>query len=150
GLLALVSTSVAFLLVERSGTSWRAAAGTCALVAAIAIWGEVRMRSSALLTHGTPVRVAALQGNVPQDQKWDAANRIAINQRYLAMTRQALAQGATFVMWPESATPLPFEQDILAGSAIRRLAVEAKATLLIGSDQVEPIKAAAPNEKPEP
>ena len=47
-------------------------------------------------------------------------------------------------MWPESATPLPFEQDIVGGSAIRRLAVESKATLLVGSDQVEPIKAARP------
>jgi apolipoprotein N-acyltransferase len=150
GLLALVATSAAYLLVERSAAAWRAATATVALVAAIAIWGEVRIRSSALLTRGTPVRVAALQGNVPQNEKWDPANRAAISQRYLAMTRQALAQGATFIMWPESATPLPFEQDILAGSAIRRLAVESKATLLIGSDQVEPIKPARPGEKAEP
>ena len=149
GLLALVATSTAYLLVERSAASWRAAAASIALVAAIGTWGEVRLRSSALLTHGTPVRVGVLQGNVPQDQKWDPTNRTAISQRYLAMTRQALAQGATFIMWPESATPLPFEQDIIAGSAIRRLAVESKATLLIGSDQVEPIKAATPGEKAE-
>ena len=58
-------------------------------------------------------------------------------------------QGATFIMWPESATPLPFEQDIIGGAAIRRLAVEAKATLLVGSDQVEPIKAAAPGRSAE-
>ena len=148
-LLVLVATSVAYLLVERSPASWRTAAAAAVLVVGIAIWGEVRMRSSALLTHGTPVRVAALQGNVPQDQKWDPTNRAAISERYLAMTRQALAQGATFIMWPESATPLPFEQDILGGSAIRRLAVESKATLLIGSDQIEPIKAAAPNQKAE-
>ena len=150
GLLAVVATSAADLLIERSPASWRAAAAVAGLVIAVAIWGEVRIRSSALLTHGTPVRVAALQGNVPQEEKWNPANRAAISERYLAMTRQALAQGATFIMWPESATPLPFEQDILAGAAIRRLAVESKATLLIGSDQVEPIKAAAPNEKPEP
>jgi apolipoprotein N-acyltransferase len=50
---------------------------------------------------------------------------------------------------PNQQTPLPFEQDILAGSAIRRLAVESKATLLIGSDQVEPIKAAAAGGKAE-
>jgi apolipoprotein N-acyltransferase len=148
-LLAVVATSVAYLLVERSAVSWRAAAATVALVVAIAIWGEARLRSSALLTHGTPLRVAAIQGNIAQDEKWNPANRGAISERYLAMTRQALAQGATFIMWPESATPLPFEQDLIAGSAIRRLAVESKATLLVGSDQVEPIKAAAPTEKAE-
>ena len=148
-LLVLVATSAAYLLVDRSAASWRAAAATVALVAAIAVWGEVRIRSSALLTAGTPVRVAALQGNIAQDEKWNPANRGAITERYLRMTRQALAQGATFIMWPESATPVPFEQDIIGGSAIRRLAVESKATLLIGSDQVEPIRAAAPGEKAE-
>jgi apolipoprotein N-acyltransferase len=93
------------------------------------------------------VRVAALQGNIPQEEKWNPANRGAITERYLGMTRQALAQGATFIMWPESATPLPFEQDLLGGSAIRRLAIESKATLLVGSDQVEPIKTATPQDK---
>jgi apolipoprotein N-acyltransferase len=146
-LLALVATSAAFVLVDRSRAAWRAAAATIALVVVIAVWGEVRLRSSILLSHGTPVRVAALQGNVAQEQKWNPANRVAISQRYLAMTRDALSQGATFILWPESATPLPFEEDILGGSAIRRLAVESKATLLVGSDQVEPIKPASPGEK---
>ena len=83
-----------------------------------------------------------LQGNIAQDQKWNPAMRDAITGRYIDMTRQALAQGATFIIWPESATPLPFEQD---SSAARRSAGwrrESQATLLIGSDQVEPIKAA--------
>ncbi|MFL6281082.1 MAG: apolipoprotein N-acyltransferase [Vicinamibacterales bacterium] len=146
-LLALVATSAAFLLVQRSATAWRAAAATVALVAAIAIWGEIRIRSSTLLSHGVPVRVAALQGNIPQDEKWDPANRGPITERYLAMSRQALAQGATFIMWPESAMPLPLERDLIGGSAIRRLAVESKATFLVGSDQVEPLKTAAPGEK---
>jgi apolipoprotein N-acyltransferase len=148
-LLALVATSAAFLLVQRSASAWRVAAATVALVAAIAIWGEIRLRSSTLLSHGAPVRVAALQGNIPQDEKWDPAHRGPITERYLAMSRQALAQGATFIMWPESAMPLPFEQDLIGGATIRRLAVETHATFLVGSDQVEPIKPAAPGEKAE-
>jgi len=82
-----------------------------------------------------------VQGNVEQDEKWNPAMRGEITDRYLTMTRQALADRATFIMWPESATPLPFEQDLVGGVAIRRIAVESGATLLIGSDQVEPVKA---------
>ena len=146
-LLVAVATAIALVLIERASSAWRALAATLALVVGIAIWGQVRLTSSTLLRHGTPVRVAVLQGNIPQDEKWDPANRGTITDRYIAMTRQALAQGATFIMWPESATPVPFEQDIIGGSDIRRLAIQAKATLLIGSDQVEPIKTAAPGEK---
>jgi apolipoprotein N-acyltransferase len=147
GLLALVSTAAVFVLIDRSPMRWRVAASTICLVGIIAMWGEMRLRSSALLSRGTPVRVAVVQGNIEQDEKWNPANREAITARYLSMTREALAQGATFILWPESSTPRPFEQDILGGSAIRQLAVESNATLLIGSDQVEVIKAPAPGEK---
>ena len=44
------------------------------------------------------------------------------------MTRQALAGGATFILWPESSTPFLFEQDITSGGAVRRLAHEGQAT----------------------
>jgi apolipoprotein N-acyltransferase len=63
------------------------------------------------------------------------------------MTRQALGRGATFVLWPESSTPFYFEQDLVRGGAIRRLARESGATLLIGSDQVEPLRP-APRDEP--
>ena len=40
-----------------------------------AMWGHSRLSSSPLLTRGQPVRVAVLQGNVEQEQKWDPAKR---------------------------------------------------------------------------
>jgi apolipoprotein N-acyltransferase len=81
-----------------------------------------------------------LQGNILQDQKWDPALRDAIMQRYVDMSREAIARNAQFILWPESATPLPYEQDVARGDAVRRLAREARVTLLIGSDQVEPVR----------
>jgi apolipoprotein N-acyltransferase len=146
-LLTLTATGAAFIVVGRGRPRWIAAGSIAGLVALTALWGQARLRSSDLLAQGDPVRVAVLQGNIEQEEKWNPANREAITDRYLTMTRQALGQGARFIMWPESATPLPFEQDILAGAAIRRLAVESQATLLIGSDQVEPIKTATAADK---
>jgi apolipoprotein N-acyltransferase len=103
------------------------------------VWGTRRL--AAPIEGGEPVRVAVLQGNVAQDQKWDARLVDMISERYLSMTREALAAGATFILWPESSTPYLFENDLVRGGAVRRLAREGNATLLIGSDQVEPVKA---------
>ena len=143
-LLAWTSAAAAYALTVPGRRRWIPAAGTLLAVAAIAVWGSARLRTSAMLSHGEAVRVAVLQGNVPQDEKWDPAMRAEIMDRYLTMTRQALAEGATFIMWPESATPLPFEQDLIGGAALRRLAVESGATLLVGSDQIEPIRVVPP------
>ncbi len=147
GLLTVTATGAAFVVVGQGRARWLVAASVVGLVAVTTLWGQARLQSSALLTQGEPVRVAVLQGNVAQEEKWNPANRAEITDRYLTMTRNALDQGARFIMWPESATPLPFEQDLVGGAAIRRLAVESNATLLVGSDQVEPIKGTHASDK---
>jgi apolipoprotein N-acyltransferase len=107
-----------------------------------------RLADSALTGEGEPVRVAVLQGNVPQDEKWDARLVDAISERYLAMTREAVAGGATFILWPESSTPFLLERDLVRGGAVRRVAHDGHATLLVGSDQVDPPAIDAATEKP--
>jgi apolipoprotein N-acyltransferase len=52
---------------------------------------------------GVPVSVAIVQGAIPQDMKWQAANREATKTLYLALNDQAL--GAKLILWPESAVP---------------------------------------------
>jgi apolipoprotein N-acyltransferase len=149
GLLAFTAAAMAapILLRGRSRLAYPAAAGL--FVAGCTVWGYGRLGESVLLTAGEPVRVAVIQGNIAQDDKWNPDLRDAITDKYLGMTRQALAAGATFIMWPESSTPFYFEHDLIRGSAIRRLTRETGTTLLIGSDQVEPLKATTPDQKPD-
>jgi apolipoprotein N-acyltransferase len=147
-LLALAAGASAYAVVEAGARRWMVAAITGLLIASCALWGLRRLSRSELLSSGEAVRVAVLQGNIEQEDKWNPALADDITNRYLAMSREALAKGATFVIWPESATPFYFEQDLLRGAAIRRLASEGNATLLIGSDQVEPIRAEDGRTKP--
>ena len=140
-LVALVSAAAAYATLERSTPRWRVAAAVALVVLGTAPGERCAMRRPGAACGGTPVRVAVVQGNILQDQKWDPALRDAIMQRYIDMTREAIGRNAQFILWPESATPLPYEEDLARGDQIRRLARESKATLLIGSDQVEPVKA---------
>jgi len=136
----MVSAAAAYATLERGPSRWRVAAVVGALVLVAGVAGAARLRDSRLTREGTPLRVAVVQGNILQDQKWDPAMRDAIMQRYIDMSREAIGNGAQFILWPESSTPLPYEQDLPRGEAIRRLAREARVTLLIGSDQVEPVR----------
>jgi apolipoprotein N-acyltransferase len=138
-LIALVSSGLALIVVGRGRGRWVAFGTIAAVVVGVWIWGQLRLRGDSI-SAGQPVRVAVLQGNIAQDDKWNPALADAITDRYIQMTRRALAGGATFVLWPESSTPFYFEHDLVRGAAIRRLARESQATFLIGSDQVEPIR----------
>ena len=53
---------------------------------------------------GPPLAVAAVQGAVPQDQKWQAKNLEATMARYTRLTEDAW--GAQLIVWPESALPV--------------------------------------------
>lgn len=142
GLVALVSAALAGAVAGAGRGRWLGLAGAAMLVAGCAAWGQARLADSSLTSAGTPVRVAVVQGNIAQDDKWEPSLKDEITQRYLAMTKQALADRAAFILWPESSTPFYFEHDVVRGGAIRQVAREAGVTLLVGSDQVEPVRPA--------
>jgi apolipoprotein N-acyltransferase len=147
-LLALTSATVALVIVGRDATRWRVAAAVAIVVAAFVFWGKARIADGSLATSGSSVRVAVVQGNILQGEKWNPELRDAIIDRYLTMTKQAVARGATFILWPESSMPVNFDGDIVRSSPIRRLAREAHVTLLIGSDQEEQIRTEVPSGQP--
>jgi apolipoprotein N-acyltransferase len=143
GLIVLVSGALALLVLGQGRRRWLASALAGAVVLGCVLWGQARLRHGELTLAGEPVRVAVLQGNIAQEDKWNPAFADVITDRYILMTRQAIARGATFILWPESSTPFYFEHDLVRGGAIRRLAREGGATLLIGSDQIEPVRPVA-------
>jgi apolipoprotein N-acyltransferase len=148
-LVASVSAATAYATVaHRDPRRWRVCVLVAAIVLGTGVWGTLRIRAHALTSAGVGVRVAVLQGNILQDQKWDPAMGDAIMQRYIDMTREAIGRHAQFILWPESATPLPYERDVSRGERIRRLAREAKVTLLVGSDQEEPVRPVAAGKPP--
>jgi len=82
---------------------WRRslAAGVAAMLFAVpALLARVQW------THpeGPPVPIAAVQGAVPQDQKWQAKNRDLTMQRYLRLTGDAW--GSRLIVWPEASLPV--------------------------------------------
>jgi apolipoprotein N-acyltransferase len=110
------------------------------VIAALAVWGAWRMRDGELIRVGTPVRVGVVQGNISQEEKWAGSLRRAIMQRYIDLSRAALAANAEFILWPESSLPFYFELDPPGVAPIRRLAREGRAAFLIGSDQIEQVR----------
>ena len=143
-LLVLVSSAAALVIVERGSRRWMIAAAVAVLIVACAAWGRARMADASLEVGADPIRVAVVQGNVLQVDKWNPRLRDAIIGRYIGMTHQAIEQGATFILWPESSMPVNFDEDPIRAGPIRRMARESGVTLLIGSDQEERVRPDAP------
>ena len=137
GVSALVAASSAALVGIIVARAYRPAALVLAGTLLIAVWGNARVRGGELTREGQPIRVGLVQGNVDQGQKWSVASSAAILQSYLAMTKQAVDQGAQLVIWPESSTPFRFEEDLAGAAQVRALARATGVPILFGSDQIE-------------
>jgi apolipoprotein N-acyltransferase len=79
---------------------------------------------------GNPVSIALLQGAIPQDEKWLAANRAATLEKYRALNREAL--GARIIVWPESAVPVLAHDATVFLEAIRRESAAAGSDVMLG------------------
>ncbi|MBI2185935.1 MAG: apolipoprotein N-acyltransferase [Acidobacteria bacterium] len=136
-LVAYVNGSLAYVLLARGRARVAAGAAAVATLLAVGGWGAWRVADGTLTREGSPVRIALIQGNIAQDDKWNPREARRIFTTYVAMTRHAVKQGAEFVIWPESSTPFMFEEDPAGADALRALAREVQVPILFGSDQVD-------------
>lgn len=89
------------------------------------------------LDEGPVARVALIQGNIPQDVKWDPAFVEATVAVYERLSRETAIHGTDLVVWPESALPLFYQNDEIYSWRLRQLAKELESSLLFGSPAYE-------------
>jgi apolipoprotein N-acyltransferase len=145
-LVCAVSAAAAYLVMTEQQASpapfarrARPVMSMIAVVLFVAAWGARRVGHADLTRAGQPIRVGLVQGNVDQAEKWDTARATSIFADYIRMTRQAIADGAQLVVWPESSAPFYFEEpaDRAQSDVVRTIARQAGVSILIGSDQMD-------------
>jgi apolipoprotein N-acyltransferase len=128
GLLVLLLAG-ALLTVLLGNPRERVVAGALFAIVWAAGYGAARIEWSQ--PFGRPITVAAIQGAVPQDEKWIGENLEAIVSLYAKLTREAY--GVDLIVWPESAAPaifndmIPFYDELYAQASMHGSA------LLIGA-----------------
>jgi apolipoprotein N-acyltransferase len=99
-ILISVAINVVFMPSVLQSRRWLALGAAALLFAIPALLTRIQW------THpsGALVTIAAVQGAVPQDQKWQVKNRELTMQRYLRLTGEAW--GARLIIWPEASLPV--------------------------------------------
>ena len=106
-------------------------------VLAVAIFGtNFLFGAVAGLTQKKPedtIRVAVIQGNMDSHEKWGSDAYRITTERYGDLTRQAAAEGAELVLWPETALPYDLGEDSYIRDFVCDLARECGVTLIVGA-----------------
>ena len=105
-LLALIAALLAWSVTARGQLTQRAWAA--AAILALGVGGQGLRGVMWTTPEGTPTSVALLQGNIPQEMKWQPEKTRSTLEIYARMTAASPAQ---LIVMPETALPL-FESDI--------------------------------------
>src|SRR5262249_25437260 len=115
-----------------------AAIAAAAIVAAVG-YGSWRIRAAGDSAEpGDALRVALVQGNVPQSLRWNRVYASRVLRTYGGLTREAVASGqpADLVVWPESALQTELA-DPAYGPPLRALIDRSGVPLLTGIPRSE-------------
>ena len=105
---------------------------TVAILVLLVITGYGSWRLATMA--GEPaVRVTVIQGNIPQEEKWDEAYLESILARYETLTRAAAQAGPQLIVWPETSVPGYLGLDEPLTRRIVNVAASAGAPLLVGA-----------------
>jgi apolipoprotein N-acyltransferase len=112
------------------------AAAACA-VGIVAAWGWMRLTDLAAEARDAGperrLRVACVQGNVAQAQKWAPGQAEAHLATHVRLSEEAYRDGAGLVVWPESSLPMALRSQARMEQAVREVARRSGRPLVVGS-----------------
>ena len=132
-MLVVVNCAIAGVLVApKSRLAWLGVVATC--IISISHFGYGFWRESQPLDQrAEQLRVALIQGNIDQAQKWVPENRQSSIDRYQSLSMQALPSQPDLIIWPEAATPFFLQDQSELAKQVKQLPKQLNASLLVGS-----------------
>ncbi len=137
-LVVLVNVSVYLLFFPPRGKDlqFRQAAAVGLIVVLWLGYGYYRLGEMAALTAASPkIKVAVVQGNIKQGEKWKKEMVQTTLNRYAELTRKV--QGSRLIIWPETAAPFLYLRTPDLAAEVQKIAKESGAYLLFGAPAYE-------------
>jgi apolipoprotein N-acyltransferase len=103
---------------------------TMALIVVMFAYGIHSLRTH---EETTPLHFAAIQANIPQNEKWDDDFARSIYQRYHDLTLTAQALQPQLLVWPEAATPDSIFASQDSFDFVKNLAAQGPGDFLLGT-----------------
>lgn len=86
-------------------------------------------------TTGRPLPVGVVQGNIPQDMKFDPDYRDFIFSKYENLSKEVFHNNLRLIVWPETSTPGFILKDMALYNRMAKLVKDLKIHFLIGSTE---------------
>jgi apolipoprotein N-acyltransferase len=107
-------------------------AAACGIVLCGYLYGVLRLRQDTRYPDRR-VKISVIQGNIPQELKWDRYSRDFIVQRYASLSQEAAGGAPDLIVWPEAAVPAILDPASAQGGSLQEFVDAKRVSLLAGA-----------------
>ncbi len=79
------------------------------------------------------LRVSVLQGNIPQEEKWDSKIKNIIFEKYKRLTFMSAIEKSDLIVWPETSFPGFLEDEPVMAAQLRNVVRQSRTDVLVGA-----------------
>jgi apolipoprotein N-acyltransferase len=97
------------------------------------IYGHFKLHQTPNTKDQTPIKISVIQGNIPQELKWQSFSRQFILGRYMQLSQEAVSFSPDLIIWPEASSPGILGEDAEIVKGIFDFAQLLSKYLLIGT-----------------
>jgi len=129
----IVLVNIVFYLCLRRKLSARVVLSGVIILVACLIYGFYNLARHPVNHAGNKVKVSVIQGNIPQDLKWDPKAVNFILDSYSGLTSASAKDSPELIIWPEASVPGILGEDELIFEQVFSLAHTLDTDLLVGT-----------------
>jgi len=96
-------------------------------------YGYFRLSQHAAPETQSPIRISVIQGNIPQELKWNPGAKDYIVNKYLGLSAQAAKDRPDLIIWPEAALSVILEEEPIFFEQVKDFARGTNTPLLLGA-----------------
>ena len=103
----------------------------CVLIVLDLGYGFLKLNKNESL--GESLRISVVQGNIPQELKWNPSSREFVIERYFKLTNEVKSESPDLIIWPEASLPVVPEDEPVYYERLRRYVKSTGYPLLLGA-----------------
>ncbi|TRZ95372.1 apolipoprotein N-acyltransferase [bacterium] len=133
--LVMISNVIIYTLITRRSSgrakvksSWFAI--SCIII--VLLYGFYKINQTPKAESQSSLTISVIQGNIPQEMKWDNRSSSLIIERYFNLTAKAIKDGPDLIIWPEAALPVVLEEEPVYFDKVLNFTRKISTPLLLG------------------
>src|SRR5574341_1485054 len=104
------------------------------LLASVHTYGSFRLEKSSSNVNSPHLKIALIQGKIPQEEKWNPAQAQFILKKYEGLTREVVREKPDLIVWPETSLPSDLKKDQYLRRKIESLVLAVGCYFLLGGN----------------